>query len=395
MSENLTAFVEAVQCREPVSGLTHNFYRYPARFSPVFARAAIEAFSKLGDIILDPFMGGGTTLVEARALGRMAIGADINALAVFISKAKTTLYTNTEIANVSDWTREVVYNVNLHSSIQTTDVWAEQGYLRHLNDCSTWPIRKLIKLIMESASQLPRKQQLLARCIILKTAQWALDCRTEVPNAKMFREKLLFHSTEIIAGAKDYARTVKRADTNHKLAGRKLLCLQRSVVGLENDARISNWSSPKLILTSPPYPGVHVLYHRWQIQGRRETAAPFWITNTPDGSGASFYTFGDRKQKGLSNYYKQILTAFTSLAQIVNKQTLVVQMIAFSEPSWQLARYLMAMEEAGFQEIKQPSLANAKDDRLWRAVPNRKWYANQERACSTSQEVVLFHRLAR
>lgn len=51
-------FVEAVHTREPVAGLSHGFYRYPARFSPLFARAAIETFTKPGDMIFDPFMGG-------------------------------------------------------------------------------------------------------------------------------------------------------------------------------------------------------------------------------------------------------------------------------------------------------------------------------------------------
>src|SRR5262249_7180553 len=66
---NVQALLDAINYQGYVSGLTHNFYRYPARFSPRFARGAIEAFSERGDVILDPFMGGATTLVEARALG--------------------------------------------------------------------------------------------------------------------------------------------------------------------------------------------------------------------------------------------------------------------------------------------------------------------------------------
>ncbi len=50
-------------------GLTHGFYRYPARFSPQFARSAIEAFTEPLDTVLDPFMGGGTSAVEALGLG--------------------------------------------------------------------------------------------------------------------------------------------------------------------------------------------------------------------------------------------------------------------------------------------------------------------------------------
>jgi hypothetical protein len=43
---------------DPVGGLTHGFYRYPARFSPEFAKAAIQLFSKPGQFVLDPYMGG-------------------------------------------------------------------------------------------------------------------------------------------------------------------------------------------------------------------------------------------------------------------------------------------------------------------------------------------------
>ncbi|MCI0614046.1 site-specific DNA-methyltransferase, partial [bacterium] len=47
--------VSAAKSSEAVTGLTHNFYRYPARFSPLFAREVIRAFTDPGDVILDPF----------------------------------------------------------------------------------------------------------------------------------------------------------------------------------------------------------------------------------------------------------------------------------------------------------------------------------------------------
>jgi len=87
---NLDQLVAGIHHRGTVSGFTHDFYRYPARFLPVFARAAIEAFTKPGDTILDPFVGGSTSLVEALVLGRNAVGVDISQLAVFLAKAKTT-----------------------------------------------------------------------------------------------------------------------------------------------------------------------------------------------------------------------------------------------------------------------------------------------------------------
>ena len=44
--ENLVEFVDGVFSQKPVSGLTHKFYRYPARFSPYFARACIKGSSQ-------------------------------------------------------------------------------------------------------------------------------------------------------------------------------------------------------------------------------------------------------------------------------------------------------------------------------------------------------------
>ncbi len=77
------ALQQAALDRSPVKGLTHNFYRYPARFSPLFAAAAIERFSSPGDVVLDPYMGGGTSVVEAFVSGRKAVGNDLNELSAF------------------------------------------------------------------------------------------------------------------------------------------------------------------------------------------------------------------------------------------------------------------------------------------------------------------------
>src|ERR1700731_411753 len=86
----------AARDNEPVRGLTHGFYKYPARFSPTFARAAIEAFTQPGDLVLDNHVGGGTTLVEALATGRHAIGVD-STLAEFVASVKTMVFTETEL----------------------------------------------------------------------------------------------------------------------------------------------------------------------------------------------------------------------------------------------------------------------------------------------------------
>jgi SAM-dependent methyltransferase len=67
----------------------HGFHTYPARTHPVTARRLVEAFAPERGVVLDPFCGSGTVLVEAMLAGRDAIGVDLNPLAVMLARAKT------------------------------------------------------------------------------------------------------------------------------------------------------------------------------------------------------------------------------------------------------------------------------------------------------------------
>ncbi len=72
------------------SYLTHGYYTYPAKFIPQLASRLISEYSREGDIIVDPFMGSGTTVVESIVNNRIGIGTDINDIAYLIAKVKTT-----------------------------------------------------------------------------------------------------------------------------------------------------------------------------------------------------------------------------------------------------------------------------------------------------------------
>lgn len=53
---------------------------YRACFKPQLPRFFIERLTKKGDLVYDPFMGRGTTLLEAALLGRRVAGCDVNPL---------------------------------------------------------------------------------------------------------------------------------------------------------------------------------------------------------------------------------------------------------------------------------------------------------------------------
>ncbi len=52
--------------------------RYRGNWSPYIPRNLILRYTQPGDLVLDPFVGGGTTAVEAKLLGRKCIARDIN-----------------------------------------------------------------------------------------------------------------------------------------------------------------------------------------------------------------------------------------------------------------------------------------------------------------------------
>jgi hypothetical protein len=150
---------------------------------------------------------------------------------------------------------------------------------------------------------------------------------------------------------------------------------------------------PRLVVTSPPYPGVHVLYHRWQVLGRKETAAPYWITESNDGQGASFYTFCDRRRQDHDEkYFARLMACFAAIRSVVRDDCVVAQLVGLARPDEQLPLYLDAMREAGFAEFEFKGAGRPAQEEFWRAVPNRKWYNQVRQEVRQSKEVLLLHR---
>lgn len=67
----------------------HSLCSYLGAFPPNLANYFIRYFTDEGDIVLDPFSGRGTTILESRILNRKAIGSDLNPIALALSSAKS------------------------------------------------------------------------------------------------------------------------------------------------------------------------------------------------------------------------------------------------------------------------------------------------------------------
>jgi len=90
--------------------LIHRFYA--RRPHNVFSYL-INHYSNPGDIILDPFMGGGVTTVEALRLRRKVVGVDVNPLAWFITREEVSNIDLTEFESIfNDMTDKVGKRIN-------------------------------------------------------------------------------------------------------------------------------------------------------------------------------------------------------------------------------------------------------------------------------------------
>ncbi len=76
---------------------SHNIHSFPAKFPPQLPKLFIEKLTDPGEIVLDPMMGSGTTILEAYLLDRCGIAFDIDPLAILLTKVKVASFDLEEI----------------------------------------------------------------------------------------------------------------------------------------------------------------------------------------------------------------------------------------------------------------------------------------------------------
>lgn len=366
-----SSIAEALQSPRPISGFTHQYYRYPAAFSPELVREVIRQYTSPDDYVLDPFAGGGTTIVEALAAGRPAIGFDLNALAVFIARVKTRPLSRRQWLALRTWAEEMDPPATGLAGL--TDLPGAVG--------------RVAGHAMAGMDALGSfEERAVARCALLRMGQWALESRKTPPDAAACCAKLATIAAAMETGMNELVAAAAEAG----LAKTRLISARRVVHGSADAAATYDRAlsgidrRPRLVLTSPPYPRVHVLYSRWQVDGRRETSVPYEIAACKDGLPPSYYTLGPRTQLGEDAYFLRIARVFELLRNTIAPGGHLVQVVGFNRVETQLDRYVATLSNAGFAAEDVSGLD--------RRVPNRRWYARGTTSDS-SREFLLVHRL--
>jgi len=118
---------------------THGLHAYAAKCPPQLVRYGLHYYSKPGEMVLDPMAGSGTTLVEARLMGRHAVGYDIDPLARLIAKVKSRIVNDQRVEKAyeiiarksardvaslqSCWTPRAVYERATLPEFPNRDYW--------------------------------------------------------------------------------------------------------------------------------------------------------------------------------------------------------------------------------------------------------------------------------
>ncbi|MFN8463965.1 MAG: DNA methyltransferase [Caldilineaceae bacterium] len=76
---------------------THGLHAFAAKCPPPLVGYALKEYTQPGELVVDPMVGSGTTLVEARLLGRNALGYDIDPLAQLIARVKSRVVDDSKV----------------------------------------------------------------------------------------------------------------------------------------------------------------------------------------------------------------------------------------------------------------------------------------------------------
>lgn len=241
----------------------HDWYRFVLSFPPHLVRSYLNEFCTSNSVILDPFCGTGTTIVEAKLNGIQSIGIEANPVAHFASSTKISWDINTieflETANkIASETLAYLLSEGINDGVGSSAVSIQSG-LRNLNS-------DLAKLILkDSISPLPLHKTLILREEIdkHKNKNYYPHLRLALAKAIVYKISNLKFGPEVGVGKRkiDIPVVTSWLDEVKNMVGDLTRSSQNasvlSKIYLGDSREIRNFvprKSVDAVITSPPYP---------------------------------------------------------------------------------------------------------------------------------------------
>jgi DNA methylase len=235
----------------------HSLHPYLGKFVPQLVEVFLTRYFAPRSCIYDPFVGSGTTLVEANVFGADAVGCDISAFNCLLAKVKTAKYSLGELELALRGTLEGARR-HVGTEPGQASEWLSQWYAS----------RALAELLAyrQASQRLPLPFGDVARVILSRAARSArltkhydLDF-PRLPTTDPYY--CLKHKRECRPVAEAWKFLVRYTnDTVRRLRQCAALRTDCEVVVLHDDARTVRLPlKPTGVITSPPYPGL-IDYH--------------------------------------------------------------------------------------------------------------------------------------
>ncbi len=225
---------------------------YRACFKPQLPRFFIELLTSEGDVVYDPFLGRGTTVIEAGLLARNVIGNDINPLSKILSKPRISLV---NVKDIEERLKKIPINYNLKSDLDLSmfyhpktekEIVSLKEYLlnKNLDSVDEW-IQMIATNRLTGHSKgffsvytLPPNQAVSAKRQIIINKKM-----NQVPEYRNIKE-LIFKKTQ------NLLKNITEKEKNN------LKKINGNSIFINKDARETkeiNSSSVDLTITSPPF----------------------------------------------------------------------------------------------------------------------------------------------
>ncbi len=88
---------------------------YRACFKPQLPKFFIERYTAEGDVVYDPFMGRGTTIIEAALLNRNVVGNDVNPLSIILTQPRLNI---PDVEELEQRMKSIPFSYSLRADIE-------------------------------------------------------------------------------------------------------------------------------------------------------------------------------------------------------------------------------------------------------------------------------------
>ncbi|MBQ7549938.1 MAG: DNA methyltransferase [Bacteroidales bacterium] len=317
---------------------THCYHAYPAMMIPQVARSLIELFAPQDkcNLIFDPYMGSGTSLVEASLKGINSIGTDINPLARLISHAKTTHFNiqkiNLELSEIQlfpfSYSDDKVKNTDF-TRVSNSSFWYSQDVLLKLSFISQFidALDNDVKLFFQIALSETVRDVSYTRNGEFKRFRMAeKQIKQFKPDVFGIFESKVFRN---LKGLKQYNLSKHSAEVR--------ICDFNTVIGIPEDILSDN--SVDMIITSPPYGDSHTTvaygqFSRWAnewfefpyaknldnlLMGGKKKAEPYYETVSIEQELREIQSIDNKRFQEVVSFLNDYSSSINNIAPKIRK----------------------------------------------------------------------------